>query len=112
METVNNIKAYATEHGIQFLQAHGPSDNPLSSQEAYDVAVRRMIRSIEVCGQLGIPNIVIHPGFRADATKEEWFEANRKFFRELIPAMEKIRSMYCTKTQQMPICLGIFQRQG
>lgn len=89
METVHSIKEYAMEHGIQFLQAHGPSDNPLSSPEAYDVAVRRMIRSIEVCGQLGIPNIVIHPGFRADITKEEWFEKNRIFFRELFPAMEK-----------------------
>lgn len=89
MQTVDNIAVYATEHGIEFLQAHSPDTNPLAGEEAFEIAVRRTMRSIEVCGQLGIPNIVVHPGWDVNATKEEWFEKNRTFFRALIPAMEQ-----------------------
>lgn len=88
MDTVEKIKSYARDKDIRFLQAHGPSDNPLSSKEAFRTAVRRMIRAIKVCGQLEIPNIVIHPGYDVNATKEEWFEKNKLFFQELFPAME------------------------
>lgn len=88
MDTVQKIKAYADEHDIHFLQAHGPDTNPLAGEEAFKIAVRRTIRAIEVCGKLDIPNIVVHAGWDRDATKEEWFKKNRQFFRELFPAME------------------------
>lgn len=89
MESVREIKAYATEKGIRFVQAHGPNVNPLEGEEAFEIAVRQTIRSIEVCGQLGISNLVVHPGWDREATKEEWFERNRIFFEALFPAMEE-----------------------
>jgi sugar phosphate isomerase/epimerase len=88
MQTVESIKAYADEKGMQFVQAHGPNVNPLAGDEAFEEAVRRTVRAIEVCGQLGIPNIVVHPGWDKNATKEEWFEKNREFFTQLFPVME------------------------
>ncbi|MBO5069948.1 MAG: sugar phosphate isomerase/epimerase, partial [Roseburia sp.] len=89
MENVSKIKEYAKEHEIQFLQAHGPDTNALAGEEAFTIAVRRTIRAIEVCGELNIPNMVVHGGWDKDATKEEWFERNRQFYRALIPAMER-----------------------
>ena len=89
METIEIIKAYAKEKGIKFVQAHGPNVNPLAGEEAYEEAVRRTTRAIEVCGQLGIPNMVVHPGWDRNATKEEWFEKNLEFFRQLFPVMEQ-----------------------
>ena len=88
MQTIETIRAYADEKGIRFVQAHGPNVNPLAGEEEYELAVRRTIRAIEVCGQLGIPNMVVHPGWDRNATKEEWFEKNREFFTCLFPAME------------------------
>ena len=35
-ETVDKIKNYASEKGIQFLQAHGPNVNPLAGEEAFE----------------------------------------------------------------------------
>ena len=89
LENVSVIKEYAQKHELQFVQSHGPNVNPMAGEEEYKIAIRRATRAIEVCGQLGIPNMVIHPGWDRNATKEEWFEKNREFFRELFPVMEK-----------------------
>ena len=84
------IKKYAEDLGMIFLQAHSPNTNNLASEEGYKDAVWKTIRSIEICGLLGIPNLVVHAGFSTEVTeKDVWFEENRKFFRELFPYMEK-----------------------
>ena len=89
MDTIHRIKAYAEERDIHFLQAHAPDTNALAGEEAFEIAVRRTARAIAVCGELGIPNLVVHPGWDRDATKEEWFEGNRRFFAKLFPVMEQ-----------------------
>ena len=83
------IKAYAAEKGIRFLQAHGPNVNPLAGEEAFEKAVRQTSRAIEICGALGIPNMVVHPGWDKTIAKKDWLEENRKFFSQLFPIMEK-----------------------
>lgn len=89
MNAIRQIKEYAAEHDIHFLQAHSPNTNALAGKEGFEIAVRRTIRAIEVCGQLNIPNLVVHAGWNADATREEWFEKNREFYSALFPAMEE-----------------------
>lgn len=78
------------KRGAEFVQAHGPGGNPLTEDSAvFDELVRATIRSIDVCGVLGIPNIVVHGGFLGGISKEEYFERNKKFFEMLFPAMER-----------------------
>ena len=88
-KTAEALKSYAEEKGLHYVQAHGPNSNPLKSQEDFDYAVEITTRAIEICSYLGIPNMVIHPGWDKDATKEEWFVKNKHFFEKLFPVMEK-----------------------
>ena len=84
------LGALAKELGVDFVQAHSPSTNNMGSEENYADALWKTERSIEVCGILGIENLVVHAGWERGVTdKETWFEENRKFFRALIPAMER-----------------------
>lgn len=89
----DNAKAileYTLKKGAKFVQAHAPGGNPLSEDAVdADKLVMDTIRSIDVCGILGIPNIVVHAGTVKGASKDESFEKNREFFRKLFPAMER-----------------------
>ena len=89
-EAVSALKAEADKLGMQFVQAHSQGGNPLS-QDAEHVSflVAATLRSIEICGILGIPNTVVHPGERKGITKEEWFELNKSFYQQLFPTMER-----------------------
>lgn len=85
-----SLKALAEELGVDFVQAHSPSTNNLAGNEGYADAFWKTERAIEVCGVLGIENLVVHAGWdRSITDKDTWFEENRKFFRALIPAMER-----------------------
>ena len=78
------------KQGGTFVQAHSPSGNPLSTDKSsVDDLVNATIRAIDVCGTLGIPNIVVHAGMRGGISKEESFEKNKEFFEKLFPAMER-----------------------
>lgn len=87
-ETAEKLKCYTKEHGLQFVQSHAPNTNALGGEKEWEKAVKQTIRAVEVCGYLGIPNLVVHSGWDKEATKEEWFERNKAFFSQLFPAME------------------------
>lgn len=87
-KTVAEIKEYAKSNNIQFVQCHSPNTNPIDPEQ-FEKAVKWNIRAIEICGMLGIPNMVVHSGWDKNATKEEWFERNKYFFEQLFDAMEK-----------------------
>ena len=88
-ETVAQIRGYAEENGIAFVQAHGPGFNSMHSPEEFQRGVRLSTRAIQVCAALGIPNMVVHSGQNPALSKEEWFVQARDFFRQLFPAMEE-----------------------
>ena len=79
--------------GVQFVQAHAPFGNPLKSEgkykERYERYFKATVRAIEVCGELGIPNIVYHAGLEVGCGKKEFFERNRAFVEKLFPVREK-----------------------
>ena len=75
--------------GLDFVQAHSPGGNPIAGDGNAKILIDATIRSIEICGVLGIPNIVVHAGMMKGYTKEQFFDENREFFRKLIPAMER-----------------------
>lgn len=85
------LKEFAEERGMKFVQAHSPGGNPLRNddQDYIERLFRATVRSIEVCGELGIPNTVVHLGVREDLDKDGFFEENRKFYEQLFPYMEE-----------------------
>ena len=89
-EEVQKLKDLVDSLGMEFVQAHSQGGNPLSEDSAHvDFLLKATIRSIEICEMLGIKNTVVHNGFKAGLTKEEWFVENKAFYEKLFPAMER-----------------------
>ncbi|MGN1121711.1 MAG: sugar phosphate isomerase/epimerase family protein [Eubacteriales bacterium] len=84
-----HLREYTQGLGARFVQAHSPGGNPLAYGEQRQLLVDATIRSIEVCEILGIPNTVVHAGWRAGIGKEEYFQENLEFYRLLFPTMER-----------------------
>lgn len=90
LESAKAILENTQRKGAEFVQAHAPGGNPLSEDKStVDELIRATVRSIDVCGVLGIPNIVVHGGCLQGISKEENFEKNKRFFEKLFPAMER-----------------------
>lgn len=83
----------AARLGFDFVQAHSPNYNPLNPDFDHEAGMLATLRSIEACGMLGIRNLVVHSGFSEEYTypdgKKGYFTANEKFYRSLVPAMER-----------------------
>lgn len=88
-KNAEKLKALADELGMKFVQAHAPGGNPMCKDDKYDVLLQITIRSIEICGVLGIQNMAIHSGFESGVRKEEYFRRNKEFFEVLFPFIEK-----------------------
>lgn len=89
-DEVKKLKETADSLGMTFVQAHSQGGNPLSDDPAHvEFLLSATIRSIEICELLGIKNTVVHNGWRAGLSKEEWFAVNRDFYARLFPAMER-----------------------
>ena len=82
-DKIAELKAYADSLGMTFVQAHSQGGNALDESQ-YATLVAYTLRQIEICEKLGIENIVVHPGFKAGYTKQQWFEANKVFFDALL----------------------------
>ena len=50
----------AAKLGMDFVQAHSPSYNPLDPHSDHEAGMLATLRSIEGCGMLGIKNLVDH----------------------------------------------------
>lgn len=89
----------AAKLGIDFVQAHSPNYNPLHPNADHEAGLLATIRSIEACGMLGIPNIVVHSGYYPTYTYPEsrasYFQETRVFCEKLFPAMEKYGVSVC-----------------
>ena len=92
LDEVEDAGREAARLGMDFVQAHSPNYNPLDPRADHDTGMLATLRSIEACGRLGIPNIVVHPGIAADLDypdgRDEYFRRNLVFFQSLFPAME------------------------
>ncbi len=88
-KTVDEWQRIADDRGVKFVQCHSAGGNPLLKDEKYELLLQATIRSIEICGILGIPNTVVHSGWGENLSKEEYFKQNLEFYRLLLPAMEK-----------------------
>jgi sugar phosphate isomerase/epimerase len=74
--------------------------------------LRFMIRSIEGCGILGIPNLVIHTGYtqqlKYPQDREEYFRCNRKYVEKLLPAAEKHNVTICVENSTVKNMCGAY----
>ena len=87
---IKTAKKAGEELGLTFVQAHGPNaDRPYASEENYNKAIRVHTRLLEACAELGIPYVVIHANSTSRFSTDEFFDFNVKYYRDLIPAMEK-----------------------
>lgn len=89
---VEKLKSTAKELGLTFVQAHlpdGSEASPIKRDDKFDLYLKTMLRSIEICGLLGIKNAVYHAGCEENITKKEWQERNLEFVKLLIPHLEK-----------------------
>ncbi len=102
LREVEEAAEAAAQLGFTFVQAHSPDYNPLGNAadtEYHEIGMRATLRSIEACGRLGIPNIVVHTGYDPQMLypddKETYFWANMPFIEALYPAMEKWHVRVC-----------------
>ena len=77
-DRVLEAKETAGKLGFQFVQAHAPCCEVIGGDTERELEAT--IRSIEICKMLGIRNTVVHNGYKAGLTKEEWFSQNKAFY--------------------------------
>lgn len=88
----------AEDAGITYVFSHAPCLNAFSGDRTdYDVTVRAIRRSIESCGVLSIPRIVVHASFSPDFTARQFTEQNRRFYGDLLETAEKHGVMLLTE---------------
>ncbi len=90
-----SLRELAESLHMDFVQAHAPAVNPLKFDDTWEFAVACTLRSIEVCGMLGIPNIVYHTGWADGLDRDAYFRENMRFLRRLFPVMEEHRVTLC-----------------
>lgn len=95
-ERAERLRDFAAELGVSFVQAHAPNTNPLDENK-FDAEFAATVRSIEVCGVLGIPNTVYHAGWEIGISREEFLARNRVFAEKLLPVLEKTGVTLCVE---------------
>ena len=101
---VDDLLRFRDETGVEFLQSHLPSGDPLREE----ALLQRDIRCLEVCGMLGIPTAVIHAGALPGMGKEEFFEKNAAYVRRLLPTMEANGVTLCLENSASSYRRGYF----
>lgn len=86
------LKEYADSINLPLIQAHAPFPVYIDNDDEYNSNMMiKLQKSIEVCGILGIKNVVIHPNNNWDKKR------NALFFKELIPFAKKYHVIICTE---------------
>ena len=76
--------------GMRFVQSHSPNATILGTPERWEKEVFRGKRSLEICAEMGIPQVVIHASYTSKPIcKESWYAENVRFYRELLPVAEQ-----------------------
>lgn len=93
----------AADCGFKFVQAHAPGYNSLLENPDLDhpACLRAMERSVEACGMLGIPTIVVHgcssPTYPYPEGRDGFMARNREFFSGMLNMAEKYGVYVCVE---------------
>lgn len=99
--SLDAVKAAAEKYGVEIGQAHAPAPSYIKiSPEATEMMHSYIRKSVELCGYVGCPRLVVHPVFDGSArfpiyTKEEEYAVNIKFYSSLIPLLRKHGVICC-----------------
>ena len=91
----------AKKYGIAFGQFHAPFPSFYPRKpEATKIAQEMIFKSIELCGKVGCPYIIVHPCFDGSArfpsmTKDEEYRLNIEFYSAMIPLLKKYDVVCC-----------------
>ena len=91
----------AEKYGLEFGQFHAPFPSYYPRKpKATEIAQAMIRKSIELCGSVGCPYIIIHPCFDGSArfpslTKEQEYQLNIEFYSSLIPLLKKHNVVCC-----------------
>ena len=90
-QQVEDTLRAAEECGFSFVQAHAPGYNPLGNFD-HERCMRAVVRSVEACGMIGIPVVVLHTSHSKQhiypVDKEPYFAFNRDFVGTLLDVAE------------------------
>ena len=87
-EWPDKTMAAAEQSNIKFIQAHSMDcDYYDESKRGYTLGLIK--RQIDICGRLGIPQIVVHAVYRKGNTWKEFREANECFYNSLTDSAER-----------------------
>lgn len=81
------IRRTADALGLQLIQAHSPMGAPLAPDNAQFIA--DTLRCVDACGAWGIPNLVVHSGYRPGLSVEQTLAENKLFFAPILDRAEK-----------------------
>lgn len=79
-----DLSARAKELDMGLVQAHAPMGKPLDDPEGIFLA--ETLRCVHACGELGIPNLVVHSGYLPGIGISETFARNAEFYAPLLTA--------------------------
>lgn len=96
LEKAKAIKALSKDVGIEICQAHAPfptykADNP----EYTKMQFGGVLKSIEVCGEIGIPYLVVHPVHIPGVSKQEQLQFNLDYYGKMLPTLCKTGTKIC-----------------
>ena len=99
-QQIAETAAAAENFGFEFVQAHAPGYNPMGKYDAdHAVCMRAMCRTLEACGILHIPVVVMHtsvsPVHQYPMDQQPYFEYNRRFLAPLLDIAEKYNFTLC-----------------
>ena len=92
IQRARQIKHYAEKIGLPIVQSHAPFPVHKEGDDAYNAYILDiLIKCIEVCGIIGVKNLVIHPW-------NNWnYLENAAFFKNLLPYAKKHNVIICTE---------------
>ena len=110
-EWAEGIRKAGEEVGVDFVQAHA-TDGCFDEGPEREWRISLLKREMHVCQMLGIPGMVVHAIWRRDGTREEFMEANAKFYSQLLPEAEATGVKIYTENTCRQNCPAYFLFEG
>ena len=110
-EWAEGIRKAGEEAGVDFVQAHA-TDGCFDEGPEREWRISLLKREMHVCKMLGIPGMVVHAIWRRDGTREEFMEANAKFYSQLLPEAEATGVKIYTENTCRQNCPAYFLFEG
>ncbi|MBR5025410.1 MAG: sugar phosphate isomerase/epimerase, partial [Victivallales bacterium] len=110
-EWVEGIRVAGEEAGVDFVQAHA-SDGFFDEGPERDYRISMLKREMQICKLLGIPGMVVHAICRPNGTREEFMDANTRFYGQLLPEAEATGVRIYTENTCRQNCPSYFLFEG